>query len=84
MEVRGDDEQQAAVFSYISPESRVPPDHPLRPLRSLVDAALQDLSPDFARLYSRTGRPSIAPEKLLRALLVQALYSIRSERLLME
>ena len=72
------------MFSYISPEKRVPCDHPLRPLRTMVDAALEEMSPQFAGLYSRYGRPSIAPEKLLRALLLQVLYSVRSERLLME
>ena len=82
--MRGHDEHQESMFSYISPEKRVPSDHPLRPLRTMVDAALQELSPNFARLYSRYGRPSIAPEKLLRALLLQVLYSVRSERLLME
>ncbi|MGH9448237.1 MAG: IS5 family transposase, partial [Terriglobia bacterium] len=82
--MRGHDEQQESMFSYISPEKRVPSDHPLRPLRAMVDAALQQMSPQFARLYSRYGRPSIAPEKLLRALLLEVLYSVRSERLLME
>jgi hypothetical protein len=70
------------VFSYVSLEQRVPADHPLRAIRKLVDAALQELSPQLERLYSTTGRPSIAPEKLLRALLLQALYGKRSERLL--
>ena len=82
--MRGDDPQQAAMFSYISPEERVPLEHPLRAIRALVDVALKELSPQFAQLYSYTGRPSIAPEKLLRALLLQALYTVRSERLLME
>jgi len=82
--MRGDDLQQASLFSYISPEERVPQDHPLRPIREMCDGALERLSPEFERLYSRTGRPSIAPEKLLRALLLQALYTVRSERLLME
>jgi transposase len=82
--MRGDDHQQAAMWSYISPEQRVPPDHPLRPIRVMVDAVLADLSPAFAKLYSPVGRPSIPPEKLLRALLLQVLYSTRSERLLME
>src|SRR5881394_502124 len=82
--MRGDDEQQLDVFSYVSPEQRVPQDHPLRPLRVLTDEALQQLQPRFYKLYAKTGRPSIAPEKLLRALLLQALYSVRSERLLME
>src|SRR5438046_5894835 len=82
--MRGKDEQQLDVFSYISPEQRVPQDHPLRSLRAMTDEALQQLQPRFNRLYAKTGRPSIAPEKLLRALLLQALYSVRSERLLME
>jgi transposase len=81
--MRGDDPQQAGMFSYISPEERRPRDHPLRAIRVMVDMALKELSPQFARLYSHTGRPSIAPEKLLRALL-QVLYTVRSERLLME
>src|SRR5262249_415230 len=82
--MRGDDPRHDAMFSYVTPEKRVRPDHPLRPIRRLVDAALERLSPRFAQLYSTTGRPSIPPEKLLRALLLQMLYSIRSERLLME
>jgi transposase len=82
--MRGKDEQQLDVFSYISPEQRVPQDHPLRSLRAMTDEALEQLRPRFNNLYAKTGRPSIAPEKLLRALLLQALYSVRSERLLME
>src|SRR5512134_1012156 len=82
--MRGDDRQPDGLFSYIRPEQRVPPTHPLRPIRDMVDMALRELSPAFARLYAKTGRPSIPPEKLLRALLVQLLYSIRSERQLME
>jgi transposase len=82
--MRGHDEQQEGMFSYISPEKRIPSDHPLRRMRAMVDAALEEMSPQFARLYSHYGRPSIAPEKLLRALLLQVLYSVRSERLLME
>src|SRR5947199_5771727 len=82
--MRGKDEQQLDVFSYVSPEQRVPQDHPLRSLRAMTDEALSELQPRFNRLYAETGRPSIAPEKLLRALLLQALYSVRSERLLME
>ena len=82
--MRGKDEQQLDVFSYISPEQRVPQDHPLRSLRAMTDEALQELRPRFNSLYAKTGRPSIAPEKLLRALLLQALYSVRSERMLME
>jgi transposase len=82
--MRGDDIHQDAMFSYLSPEARVPKDHPLRPLRQMVNQALRELSPDFQAMYSREGRPSIPPEKLLRALLLQVLYTIRSERLLME
>jgi transposase len=82
--MRGTDEQTGALFSYLSPEAMVPKDHPLRAIRPLVNAALARLSPDFARLYAPTGRASIAPEKLLRALLLQAFYSVRSERQLME
>jgi transposase len=72
------------MFSYLSPEERVPHDHPLRTIQTLVDAVLKALSSRFGTLYSSTGRPSIAPEKLLRALLLQVLYTVRSERLLME
>ena len=72
------------MFSYISPDKRVPQDHPLRRIRAIVDRVLEQLSPRFNKLYARAGRPSIAPEKLLRALLLQLLYSVRSERLLME
>jgi transposase len=72
------------MFSYVSPEDRVPQNHPLRPIRTMVDAALKALSPVFDQMYASFGRPSIAPEKLLRALLLQLLYSIRSERMLME
>src|SRR5579862_54161 len=82
--MRGDDQQQGAMFSYVSPEQRVPAEHPLRPIRGMVDEVLQQLSPRFERMYAQMGRPSIAPEKLLRALLLQILYSIRSVRLLME
>ena len=82
--MRGDDPRHDAMFSYVTPKARVRPDHPLRPIRRMVDAALARLSPRFDRLYATTGRPSIPPEKLLRALLLQILYSIRSERLLME
>ena len=83
--MRGDDlEEQGAMWSYVPMEQRIPADHPLRAMRLLVDAVLRELSPRFAELYSRVGRPSIAPEKLLRALLLQVLYTIRSERLLME
>src|SRR6266567_5000144 len=82
--MRGTDTQQSSMFSYLSPEERVPVKHPLRPIRLMVDDALKVLSPSFSRLYSALGRPSIAPEKLLRALLLQVLYTIRSERMLME
>lgn len=82
--MRGDDLQQSALFSYISAEQRVPPDHPLGKLLPLVNAALAQMSRRFTALYARVGRPSIAPEKLLRALLLQILYTVRSERLLME
>src|SRR5881296_2251878 len=83
--MRGDDrDEQGAMWSYVPMEQRIPTDHPLRVMRPLVDAVLRELSPRFAELYSRVGRPSIAPEKLLRALLLQVLYTIRSERLLME
>lgn len=82
--MRGIDHQQSGMFSYLSPEARVRKDHPLRAIRSVVDEVLGELSPLFAAMYSATGRPSIPPEKLLRALLIQMLYSIRSERLLME
>lgn len=82
--MRGKDTQQSAMFSYVSPERRVPADHPLRPIRNMVDEALKGLWRSFQQMYPDWGRPSIAPEKLLRALLLQLLYSIRSERLLME
>ena len=72
------------MFSYLSPEQRVPEKHPLRPIRLIVDDALKALSPTFSQLYSDFGRPSIPPEKLLRALLLQVLYTVRSERMLME
>lgn len=82
--MRGDDPKQGGVFSYISPEARVPKDHPLRPIRTMTDQVLMELSPRFEKLYSPLGRPSIPPEQLLRALLLQILYTVRSERLLME
>ena len=69
--MRGEDEKQDAVFSYVSPEERVPRDHPLRPVRKPVDQVLKEMSPQFARLYSKVGRPSIPPERLLRGLLLQ-------------
>src|SRR4029453_13323210 len=82
--MRGGDGQQAGMFSSVSPEQRIPADHPLRPIREMTDEVLRQLSRRFARLYAKRGRPSIAPEKLLRALLPQVFYSVRSERLLME
>jgi transposase len=82
--MRGDHTESDAMFSYITAAQRVPEDHPLRAIRTMVDKVLEQLSPTFDRLYSRIGRPSIPPERLLRALLLQVLYSIRSERMLME
>jgi transposase len=82
--LRGADEQPGSMFSYISPEERVPQNHPLRAVRRMTDRALERLSPRFGSLYVKFGRPSVGPEKLLRALLLQALYSIRSERQLIE
>src|SRR6266496_2445196 len=83
-DMRGTDQQQSQMFSYLSPETRVRKDHPLRAMRKMVDEVLSALSPPFDRMYASEGRPSIAPEKLLRAQLLQLLYSVRSERLLME
>jgi transposase len=82
--MRGDDQQTSHLFSYLSPEQRVPADHPLRLIRAMTDEALRRLSPTFEALYATTGRSSVPPEHLLRALLLQVLYSVRSERLLME
>ena len=82
--MRGFDEQTTHLFSYLSPESRVRADHPLRAIRAFTDAALVEISPALEALYATTGRPSIPPEQLLRALVLQVLYSVRSERLLME
>jgi transposase len=82
--MRGDDMHQEQLYSYVSPEQRVPADHPLRAIRQMANTVLERLSPQLDALYSRVGRPSIAPEKLLRALLLQVLYTLRSERLLME
>src|SRR6201984_1661460 len=82
--MRGTDQQQNHVFSYLSPEARVPHDHPLRAIRTMVDQVLAQLSRRFDAMYASVGRPSIPPEKLLRAQLLQMLYTIRSERLLME
>src|SRR5438105_11631250 len=83
--MRGDDQQlQTGMFSYVALEDRIPADHPVRWVRKVVDAVLAGMSKDFDGLYSEVGRPSIAPERLLRALLLQVFYSVRSERLLME
>src|SRR6266513_2675769 len=82
--MRGGDERSAELFSYVDLEARVRGDHPLRAIRSIVNAALAALEREFSALYAPIGRPSIAPEKLLRAMLLQAFYSIRSERQLME
>jgi transposase len=82
--MRGRDHQRGHVGGYVNPEALVPPDHPLRVIRPLVNAALARLSPDFDEIYSLTGRPSIPPEQLLRALLLQAFFTVRSERQLME
>src|ERR1044072_6940334 len=82
--MRGIDTTQSAMFCYVSPEQQVPKDHPLRQIRPLCDVTLKALSREFDKMYSDVGRPSIAPEKLLRALLLHILYTIRSERLLME
>jgi transposase len=82
--MRGPDEQTSGMFSYLSPEQRVRADHPLRAIRRMTDEVFAALSPRFTRMYSTIGRPSIPPEQLLRALLLQYLYTVRSERLLME
>jgi len=82
--MRGDDQQSGHLFSYLSPEQRVPADHPLRAIRQMTDEALRQLSPQFEAIYATTGRPSVPPEQLLRALLLQALYTVRSERQLVE
>src|SRR6266700_7175140 len=83
--MRGDDQQlQTGMFSYVALEDRIPADHPLRGVRRVVDAVLGGMSKDFDGVYSKVGRPSIPPERLLRALLLQVFYSVRSERLLME
>ena len=82
--MRGLDERTGELFSYVDLEARVRPDHPLRPIRTVVNEALTALEGGFAPLYAQVGRPSIPPEKLLRAMLRQAFYSIRSERQLME
>ena len=82
--MRGTDHQQADMYSYLSPEMRVRADHPLRTIRAMSDKALSQMSARFDEMYAKTGRPSIPPEKLLRAQLIQMLYTVRSERLLME
>ena len=82
--MRGSDSQNGALFSYVNLEERVPARHPLRKIKTVVDAALVDLDTEFAALYAIDGRPGIAPERLLRAALVQILFSIRSETQLME
>lgn len=82
--MRGEQKDQPELFSYIPLERRIPDDHPLRAIRELVDGVLKGMSRRFDRIYSHTGRPSIAPERLLKALLLQVLHGIRSERLLLE
>ena len=82
--MRGLDQRTGELFSYVDLEARVRADHPLRPIRSIVNEALAALESEFAPLYARVGRPSIPPEKLIRAMLLQAFYSIRSERQLMQ
>src|ERR1700724_4538818 len=82
--MRGPDDQTSSMFSYLSPEQRVRQDPPLRAIRRLTDEVFASLSPRFTKMYSDIGRPSIPPEQLLRALLIQSLYTVRSERLLME
>ena len=82
--MRGEDRKSGSLFSYVDLDERVPGDHPLRLIRGIVNDVLEGLSADFEAVYSHTGRPGIAPEKLLRALLLQAFYTIRSERQLME
>jgi transposase len=82
--MRGDDQQQSGMFSYMSLEARVPPDHPLRAIRRSVDEILRAMAKDFDGLYAKTGRPSVPPERLLRAVLLQIFYTVRSERMLME
>src|SRR6201993_4477952 len=82
--MRGIDHQQSDMFSYLSPEQRVRKDHPLRTVRAMTDEILNSMSPLFDAMYAEGGRPSTPPEKLLRAQLLQMLYSVRSERLLME
>lgn len=81
--MRGSDHPQTTIFSYLSVEDRIPQDHPLRCIQALVNPILAELSPRFQAMYSRMGRPSIPPERLLRAMLLQILFTIRSERQLM-
>ena len=82
--MRGDDRQQSGMFSYVSLEERVPQDHPLRRIRELVDQILRAMAKEFDGMYAKTGRPSVPPERLLRSVLLQIFYSVRSERMLME
>lgn len=82
--MRGDDQRQSGMFSYVSLEERVPPDHPLRRIRETVDEILRGMAKEFEGMYAQTGRPSVPPERLLRAVLLQIFYTVRSERLLME
>src|SRR5665213_2733990 len=82
--MRGEDEKQSAMFSYVTLEQRIPSDHPLRSIRGMTDRALERMNGKFDDLYSATGRPSIAPERLIRGLLLEVLYSVRSERQLIE
>ena len=82
--MRGDDQQQSGMFSYVSLEERVPGDQPLPPIRNTVDEILRGMSKEFNAMYAKKGRPSVPPERLLRAVLLQIFYSVRSERLLME
>ena len=82
--MRGTDSKQEGMFSYVSPESRIPTNHPLRPIRAIVAEALAQMDRKLETLYAQNGRPSIAPERLIRALLLQVLYTIRSERMLVE
>src|SRR5262245_35557865 len=82
--MRGDDQQQSGMFSYVSLEERVPQDHPLRRIRESVDRILQGMAKEFEGMYAKTGRPSVPPERLLRAALLQIFYTVRSERMLME
>jgi transposase len=82
--MRSQDIQEVALYSYISPEQRVPADHPLRPIRKMVNIVLREISREFDKIYSLGGRPSIPPERLLRALLLHVLYTVRSERMMTE